>query len=105
MYSIQALWTCAHHDIPVVFIILHNRTYRVLKINMNIYRQRFGLPGERPYPHMDLTDPEFGFVEIANGFGVEGEQVTEPDKLAPALKKAFASGKPYLLDVVLEGKV
>ena len=105
MYSIQALWTCAHHDIPVIFIILSNRTYRVLKINMNIYRQRFGLPGERPYPHMDLTDPEFGFVEIAGGFGVEGEQVTEPDKLAPALKKAFASGKPYLLDVVLDGKV
>ena len=30
---------------------------------------------------------------------------TGPDKLAPALKKAFASGKPYLLDVVLDGKV
>jgi benzoylformate decarboxylase len=28
MYSIQALWTAAHHDLPIVFVILANREYR-----------------------------------------------------------------------------
>ena len=33
MYSIQALWTAAHYDMPIVFLILHNREYKILKIN------------------------------------------------------------------------
>src|SRR4029453_16426953 len=35
MYSIQALWTAAHHDLAVVFVILNNREYRILKHNMD----------------------------------------------------------------------
>ncbi len=105
MYTIQSLWSAAHHEVPVVYIILHNRTYRVLKLNMNIYRKRWGLGGERPYPHMDLTNPEFGFVDIARGYGMEAQQVTKPGEIAGALKTALESGKPYLLDVVVDGAV
>ena len=47
MYSIQALWTAAHHDLAVVFVILNNREYRILKHNMDTYRQRFGASAER----------------------------------------------------------
>ena len=36
MYSIQALWTAAHHDIGAVFVILSNREYRILKHNMDV---------------------------------------------------------------------
>src|SRR4029450_2527749 len=54
MYSIQALWTAAHHDLAVVFVVLNNREYRILKHNMDYYRQRFGVRAERPYLHMDL---------------------------------------------------
>jgi benzoylformate decarboxylase len=35
MYSVQSFWPAAHHNIPVVYIILSNRTYRILKLNMN----------------------------------------------------------------------
>ena len=105
MYTIQALWTAAHHRIPVVFIILSNRTYRILKLNMNIYRSRFGLGGERSYPHMDLNDPELGFVQMAQGMGVPGKLVEKPEDFAAAFKEALASGGPYLLDCVVEGKV
>ena len=37
MYTIQALWTAAHHDLAVVFVILDNREYRILKHNMDAY--------------------------------------------------------------------
>ncbi|MEE8394858.1 MAG: thiamine pyrophosphate-binding protein [bacterium] len=105
MYTIQALWSAAHHRIPVVYIILHNRSYRILKINMNVYRQRFGLGGERAYPHMDLTDPDLDFVGIARGFGLQAQQIEDPNQIAPALKKALASGQPWLLDVLTDGTV
>ncbi len=105
LYTIQALWSAAHHKLPVVFIILNNKAYRILKINMNRYRRDFGTGGERPHPHMDLTDPNLGFVDIAKGFGVEGRTIADPQEVGPALTAAFASGKPYLLDVLVDGTV
>jgi benzoylformate decarboxylase len=103
MYSIQALWTAAHHDLAVVFVIVHNREYRILKHNMDAFRRRFDVSIDRPYLHMDLATPELGFVEMAQGMGVAARRVTRPGELGEALQTAFAAGKPYLLDVVVEG--
>jgi benzoylformate decarboxylase len=104
LYSIQALWTAAHHDIAVVFVILDNREYRILKHNMDAYRQRFGVKPDRPYPHMDLAKPEPGFVDLARGLGVAAARVTRADEVGPALQAALAAGRPYLLDVIVEGR-
>jgi benzoylformate decarboxylase len=104
MYSIQALWTAAHHGLAVLFLILGNREYRILKHNLDAYRQRFGVRTERAYVHMDLSKPDLSFVEIAHGMGVPASRVNRPDELAPALAAARAAGGPYLLDVVVEGR-
>lgn len=105
LYSIQALWSAAHHRLPILFLILHNRSYRILKFNLDAYQRRFGLPGDRPYPHMDLTEPDIDFVAVAAGFGVQGSRVEDPGALGHALETAFASEGPYLLDVILDGGV
>jgi benzoylformate decarboxylase len=104
MYSIQALWTAAHHDLAVVFVILNNREYRILKHNMDTYRQRFGAKPDRGYPNMDLVAPDLGFVELARGMGVEGARITTPGELRPALEKAVAARRPFLLDVAIEDR-
>ena len=104
MYSIQALWTAAHHDLAVVFVILNNREYRILKHNMDTYRQRFGAKPDRAYPNMDLVAPDLGFVDLARGMGVEGMRVSKPGELRPALDKALGAGRPFLLDVAIEGR-
>ena len=105
MYSIQTLWTAAHHRLPIVFIILANAEYRILKHNLDIYRKRFGVASNRPYREMDLVDPPLGFVEMAAGMGVAGTRVTEPEELATAVRDALASGAPHLIEVAVEGKV
>ena len=104
MYSIQALWTAAHHQLPIVFVILNNREYRVLKHNLDIYRQRFDAASDRPYPHMDLGGPGLGFVAMAAGMGVPGVRVENPDELPAALAAAFAAGGPRLVEIQIEGK-
>jgi len=104
MYSIQALWTAAHHDLGVVFLILNNREYRILKHNMDTYRQRFGAKPERGYPHMDLVTPDLGFVELARGMGVDGARVSKPEDLRPAIEKALGARRPFVLDVAVEGR-
>jgi benzoylformate decarboxylase len=105
MYSVQSFWTAAHHRIAVVYIILSNRTYRILKLNMNRYRRTLDIPAGRPYTHLDLTQPELDFVEIAHGMGVAGRRITHPDEIQPAVTEALTLGAPYVLEVVTEGSV
>ena len=104
MYSVQALWTAAHHNLPIVFVILANREYHVLKHNLDIYRQRFDAASDKPYPKMDLTGPQIGFVEVAAGQGVPGVRITKADDIAGAIAQAFAAGGPRLVEIAIEGK-
>jgi benzoylformate decarboxylase len=104
MYTIQSFWTAAHHSISVVYLILSNRSYRILKFNLNRYRRLLGLSPESDYPHMDLAAPPLDFVRLAEGMGLKGRRVTEPSELGPALQEALGLGGPYVLEVVTEGR-
>ncbi len=104
MYSIQALWSAVHHDLPIVFVILSNREYRVLKHNLDIYRRRFDIVSSKPYPHMDLTKPILDFQAMAKGMGMDGEVVSEAAALGDAMGRALQARAPYLLEVIVAGK-
>lgn len=104
MYSIAALWSASHHNLPILFVILSNREYRVLKHNMDIYRARFETNSNKPYPNMDLTNPTLGFVDIAKGFGLEAQQITDADSIGERVSALLAAKRPALLDIVVSGK-
>jgi benzoylformate decarboxylase len=104
MYNIQALWTAAHHKLAIVFVILSNREYRILKHNVDVWRQNFGAGTQHPYQQMDLTGPELDFVHLAAGMGVEGIRVENADAIAPAVARAVAANRPYLVEIAVEGK-
>ncbi len=102
LYTIQSLWTAAHHQIPVVWVILNNGCYRILKINMNRFRKDAGIDTERGYPHMALGEPQVDFISVAKGFGVEAQRISTAAELGPALAAALDSGQPWLLDVLVD---
>lgn len=102
LYTIQALWSAAHHNLPIVYIILNNRSYRILRVNTPVYRKKFGLKGEEELPHLELAPPELDYARLAQGFGVEGRRIIDPNDFAPALKAALESGRPTLLDVLTD---
>ena len=104
MYSIQALWSAAHHDLDIVFVILVNREYRILKHNLDTYRQRFDANSNQDYPQMNLDTPALDFVTMAKGMGMPGTVVSDPGQLAGAVKAAFAASGPHLISVNIEGK-
>ena len=107
MMTVQGLWTAANDNIPCVFVICNNGMYRVLKTNFNVYQgEVLGLPetsgGRLPYADFGMP---FDMAAIANSMGVHGERITEPTQIKPAVDRAVASGKPALLDVVIDGSL
>ena len=104
LYTIQTLWSAVHHNLAVVFLILNNRTYRILKLNMNRYRAEAQV-ADRGYQHLDLDNPEMDFVHIARGFGMQATRVTQSAQLGDAIKNAFAAKQPWLLEVRIDGSV
>ena len=103
LYTIQALWTAAHHKIPVTWVIANNRSYRILKLNMLDYLGE-GAAG-REFVAMDMTEPALDFAQIAASFGVKGVRIEHPDEIGDALREAQGSGEPRLLDIVIDGNV
>ncbi len=107
MMTVQGLWTAANENIPCVFVICNNGAYRVLKVNFNTYQSDvLQLPetsGGR-LMYSDFTTP-FDWVSISAGLGVPAERITEPSQIKPAVDRAVASGKPALLDIVIDGSV
>ena len=106
MMTVQALWTAANSDIPVVYVICNNRAYRVLKLNMNIYKSEI-LGQQNPeskYVAMDFSTP-FDIAAVAQAMGVFGRKVEDPAEVGPALREALALGKPAVLDVSIDGAV
>ncbi len=105
MMTIQGLWTAANDEIPCIFVICNNGMYRVLKVNFNVYQADvLELPetsgGQLAYSEFGTP---FDMAAIANSMGVHGERITDPSEIKPAVDRAIASGKPALLDMVIDG--
>ena len=103
LYTIQGLWTAAHHRVPVTWVIANNSSYRILKLNMLEYLGE-GAAGRR-FVAMDMTDPPLDFSQIAASFGVKGVRVQHPDEIGDAVREAQKAEEPRLVDVVIDGDV
>ena len=107
MMTIQGLWTAANDNIPCIFVICNNGMYRVLRVNFDVYQREILQLKESAGDNLPFSDfpTPFDISGIAAGMGVHGERITDPAEIAPAVKRAVASGKPALLDIVIDGNL
>ncbi|MCH8207349.1 MAG: thiamine pyrophosphate-binding protein [Chloroflexi bacterium] len=106
MMTVQALWTAANENIPVVYVICNNRTYRILKLSMNTYQTQVRgqeSPSSR-YMGMDFPVP-LNIAGIAEAIGVYGRKIEDPAEIGPAMRHALELGKPAVLDISIDGTV
>jgi len=93
MYSIQGLWTAAHLELPITYVVANNRSYRIIKERLVSFRKTDKFTG------MDLRDPEIDFVALAQSMGLAARRVSDPQEISSALREGLASNKPNLLDI------
>jgi thiamine pyrophosphate-dependent acetolactate synthase large subunit-like protein len=103
MMSINALWTAARYEIPVLFIVANNRSYYNDEVHQeNVARGRSrNMDNKRIGIAIDQPAPDFARLAEAQGVAAVGP-VTSRDMLPEALSLAVDSvrrGKPFLVDV------
>lgn len=100
MYSPQALWTAAAQDLPVVFAVVNNRQYLILKNYLRGMKAETVRTGR--YVGMDLDAPPVDFVALARSMGVDASLVTTARDVGDALQAALSSGRPHLLELPID---
>ena len=97
LYSPQALWSAVHEETPVVFVILNNAEYGILKefmLNQPQYNaQKHG------FLAMDIRDPRVNFQFLARSMGVPAQKVTSKAEISGMVEAALASGKSHLIEI------
>lgn len=101
--SLQDLATAAKHDIPVIVFVMNNALLGLIRQQQNWFYNERDISTDLIYRNELCDNEERGidFVKTAEGMGVRGELVTHYNDIKPALKRAVASGKPYLIEVVV----
>ena len=100
LYTIQGLWTAAHDNVAVVFIIVNNASYRILKQRTNAM-QAFAAQTDR-YVGMDLDNPRVDFVSVARGFGIAAHSARTIADVRALLDEALRSSHATLIDVEVD---
>ena len=89
-YSVQALYTAAQHRLPVVFVVMRNEEYSILK-SFAVLEETPGVPG------LDL--PGLDIASLATGFGCRTVNVESCEKLAHEFTNALDADGPTVIVV------
>lgn len=98
MYSPQALWTAAHEQLPVTFVVMNNGEYNILK-NYARSQPEYRGTGAGRFIGMDINEPPIDFVALATSLGVPARRVTSAKDIAAAIEEGIRSGQPNLVEL------
>ncbi len=84
------------HGLPIVGVMGNNGIWALEKHPME-FLYGYSVAAE--------LQPGCRYDEVVRAFGGHGELVERPDQLRPALERAFASGKPALVNVLTDPEV
>jgi acetolactate synthase-1/2/3 large subunit len=103
LYTLQAWWTMAREGLDVTTVLLNNRSYAVL--NMELDRVGAGTPGPRARALLDLSGPDLDFVSLATGMGLHAVRTDSAEGFSEALGRALATPGPCLVEALVPGLV
>ncbi len=109
LFGPSALWTLAHHEIPLLMIVFNNRSYYNDEEHQRVVAVERQRPVENRIVGIRLEGPNVDFARLAESYEVRGiGPITEPAELQGALHSAVRAiketGRPVLVDVVTQNR-
>jgi acetolactate synthase I/II/III large subunit len=105
-YAPGALWTAAHHELPMLAVMHNNRAWHQEFMFVQYLAGVRGRGTDRGHIGCVLRDPFIDYSKMAESYGVASEgPIEDPSLLAAALSRgveSVKSGKPYLIDVITQ---
>jgi len=95
-FSLMDVDTLVRHRLPVVMICGNNGIWGLEKHPM---RALYG------YDVAAELQPQCRYDQVAAALGGAGELITRPDQIGPALRRAFDSGVPYLVNIATDPQI
>jgi acetolactate synthase-1/2/3 large subunit len=99
MYTASALWTMAREGLDVTTVLLNNRAYAILR--MELSRVGASEAGPKAQQLLDLAGPDMDFVSLSRGMGVPASRATTAEELADQFAKALAEPGPHLIEAMV----
>jgi thiamine pyrophosphate-dependent acetolactate synthase large subunit-like protein len=103
LMNVQAFWTAVHYRIPLLVLVVNNRSF----FNDEIHQERVARARTRPVANrwigQRIGEPEIDLAEMARAQGCRGiGPVTEPDNLEAAIAdgiRAVEAGQVCVIDI------
>ena len=99
MYTLQALWTMARHNLDVTVVIFANRRYRILEIEMK--RTGADAFGKLSTDMIDIGTPPLDWIRISEGCGVAATRAATVRQFTDQFADAMKQRGPRLIEAVL----
>ncbi len=99
MYTLQSLWTMARENLDVTVVILANRRYRILDIEME--RTGAGKVLGKADEMIDISRPDLDWVKLAEGMGVQAVRATTADQFMAQFAADVKQRGPALIEAVI----
>lgn len=103
MYTLQALWSIAREQADVTVVIMNNRSYAIL--NIELARVGAGRPTPKTLSMLDLSGPNLDFVALAEGMGVPASRANTAEAFDAQLADALATPGPRLIEAMVVQQV
>jgi thiamine pyrophosphate-dependent acetolactate synthase large subunit-like protein len=105
-YAPGALWTAAHHRLPLLIVMHNNRGWHQEFMFLEYMAGARGRGTDRAEIGTTLRDPFIDYAKMAAAYGVASEgPIEDPELLSAAFARGVAAarqGRPYLIDVICQ---
>jgi len=103
MYTVQALWSMARENTDVTVVIMNNRSYAIL--NIELARVGAGQPTPKTLSMFDLSHPDINWVDISEGMGVPATRANTAEEFHQQFADAMVSKGPRLIEAMVVQKM
>lgn len=101
-FCMQEFGMACQYNIPILVVVVNNGNMGLIRQNQKYAYNNLRFAVDIDFPTTETADNQLDFAKFAESFGGWGERVTDPDQIQATFRRALASGKPAIVDIIVD---